>query len=331
MAAWNHIPGVDGLTAWDNAQIATRLPGRTDDERNKILTTTTPKRVPAMQDLMKREGRDVIFTRGSTLENAGNLGEGYLKFIFGMYAGTRMEQQELHGIMLDEVEGALWSDELINSARIDYMPVGLPLKVIAVDPSMAQEPTDECGIVVCGATAQRNLTQRHAYVLEDASVHGAPEVWAKEVVRMWEYWQCPVVAEVNQGGALVKSMIHSINPAVPVIEVHARQGKAIRAEPVTLKYDQRRVHHRGWFGELEAQMTSWVPGETKKSPDRVDALVYAITALLIKPPSLLGGGLMRAKSPAKNRLPGKIAGLPRGGGRRGAFNFSADTGLWLAA
>lgn len=306
MAAWNHVPGVDGLTSWDNVQIGTRLRERYKGERNKILATTTPKRVPAMQDLLKREGKDVIVTRGSTLENAGNLGEQYLNFIFGLYGGTRMEQQELYGIMLDDVEGALWNDELISDARVDYVPIGLPVKVIAVDPSVADEPTDECGIVVAGSTGGRSLTSRHAYVLEDNSVHGAPEVWAKEVVRTWERWQCPVIAEVNQGGALVRSMIHSIDPEVPVIDVRARVGKKLRAEPVSLKYDQRRVHHLNYLGELEAQMTSWVPGETRKSPDRVDALVYAITALLVAPPKELGGGRIRALSPSRHRLPGKF-------------------------
>ncbi len=311
MAAWNHVPGVDGLTAWGNVQVATRL-----GERPQILATTTPKRVPAMQELMRREGDDVVFTRGSTLENAGNLGAAYLKFIFGMYAGTRMEQQELHGILMDDVEGALWHEAMFTDTRVNGVPIGLPLKVIAVDPSVAEEPTDECGIIVAGADANRSINSRHAYVLEDASVHGAPEVWAKAVVRTWEKWQCPVVVEVNQGGSLVKSMIHSINKAIPIVEVRARVGKAVRAEPVVLKYDQGRVHHVGFLGELESQMTGWVPGETKKSPDRVDALVYAIIALLVKPPRELGGGGMRAKAPRGN-LPGKFPRLGGGGSRRG--------------
>lgn len=308
LAAWNFVPGIDGATAFDNVQLATRL-----GDHPRTLVTTTPKRVPAMQDLIKREGKDVVLTRGSTLDNAGNLGEKYLNFIFGMYSGTRMAQQELFGIMLDEVEGALWHDDIID--HISGVPIGLPLKIIAVDPSVAQEPTDECGIVVAGATGHRSLNKRHAYVLEDASMHGAPEEWAKAVVRTWEKWQCPVVVEVNQGGSLVASMIHSINAAIPIIEVRARVGKALRAEPVVLKYDQGRVHHIGFLGELEAQMTSWVPGETRKSPDRVDALVYAITALLVSPPKELGGGVIRAKSMAGKRLPGKF-NAPAGGRKR---------------
>lgn len=299
LAAWNHVPGVDGATAWDNAQIGTRL-----GDHPRLLVTTTPKRVPAMQDLLKREGRDVVVTKGSTLDNAGNLGKTYINFIFGMYKGTRMEQQELFGVMLDDVEGALWTDDLISRARVDAVPVGLPLKVIAVDPSVAEEPTDECGIIVAGANNVRSVNDRHAFILEDASVHGSPDVWANAVVAAWERWQCPVVVEVNQGGSLVRRMIHAINPNIKIIEVRAKQGKLLRAEPVVLKYDQGRVHHIGYLGTLESQQCSWVPGETRKSPDRIDAMVYAVTALIVAPPRELGGGAVRAKSPAGSRLPG---------------------------
>lgn len=299
LAAWNHVPGVDGATAWDNAQIMTRL-----GDNPQILVTTTPKRTPAMQELLDRESEKVVFTRGATTDNAGNLSEAYLNFIFGMYEGTRLAQQELFGIMLNDVEGALWNDDLINRSRIKALPLGLPLRVIAVDPSVAENPKDECGIIVAAATGSKHVQTRHAYVIEDASVHGNPDVWAKRVVEMWEKYQCPVIAEVNQGHALVKRMIHSVNPAVPIIEVKAHQGKAVRAEPVLLKYDQNRVHHLNWFPELESQLTSWVPGETKKSPDRLDALVYAIIALLVDPPRSLGGGPLRAKSAARRQIPG---------------------------
>lgn len=298
LASWNHVPGVDGATAWDNIQIATRL-----GTRPRILATTTPKRLPAMQELMKREGKDVIVTRGSTLDNAGNLGEAYLNFVFNLYAGTRMEQQELHGIMLDDVEGALWEQELIDRWRVPAVPIGLPHKVIAVDPSVAEQPKDECGIMVVGATGGKSLVGRHAYVLEDASVHGSPDVWARRVVAMWEKWQCPVVVEVNQGGGLVRRTIHGINPAVPIYDVRAFQGKALRAEPVVMKYEQGKVHHCGYLGLLESQLTSWVPFETKKSPDRLDALVYGVMALLVEPPKGLGGGPLRAKSPGGSTLP----------------------------
>jgi phage terminase large subunit-like protein len=309
LAAWNHIPGVDGATAWDNAQIMTRL-----GDNPQILVTTTPKRVPAMQELLAREGKSVVFTRGATTDNAGNLSEAYLNFIFGMYEGTRMAEQELFGVMLDDVEGALWNDAMISAGRVTAMPLGLPLKVIAVDPSVAENPKDECGIIVAFATGTRKIQNRHAYVVRDASVHGSPDVWAKRVVEMWEEYRAPVVVEVNQGGALVKRMIHSIDPSIPIIEVRATQGKAVRAEPVILKYDQNRVHHVAYLPELESQLCSWVPGESKKSPDRLDALVYAIIALLVDPPRSLGAGPLRAKSAGASRLPIKSRGFP--GNRR---------------
>jgi phage terminase large subunit-like protein len=126
-------------------------------------------------------------------------------------------------------------------------------------------------------------------------------VWANKVVEMARKWMCPVIAEVNQGGALVRNAINTIDPNVKVLEVHSKHGKALRAEPTVLAYEQNRVHHIGFLAELEDQMTSWIPGEGK-SPDRVDALVHALTALLIKPPQGFVGGRITAKSSAARRI-----------------------------
>lgn len=304
-AAWKHSIDDSGLSTWDNLTIATRL-----GDHPQIFVTTTPKRTKFMFDLLEREKDEtdsVIISRGSTMENAGNLSKAYLERIQSLYAGTRLAEQELLGLMLEEVEGALWDDNLINSGRVFVKPgeqrPDPPLKIIAVDPSTAENPKDECGIIVAGATNHRKLTDRHAYILEDASIMGSPAEWAKQVASVWMVYKCPVVVETNQGGALVKDQIHAINPDIPILEVWAYKGKALRAEPVTLKYDQRRVHHVDYLPELESQMVSWVPGETKKSPDRVDAMVYAITALLIRPPSKLGQKRMRARSVASRQMP----------------------------
>jgi phage terminase large subunit-like protein len=159
------------------------------------------------------------------------------------------------------------------------------------------------------STAERDLYKRQAWVVEDASVLGAPNVWAQRVVEMARKWGCPVVAEVNQGGALVRNAINAIDPNVKVLEVHSKYGKALRAEPVTLAYEQGRVHHVGYLSDLESQMYSWIPGEGK-SPDRVDALVHALTALLIKPPAGFTGGKITAKSMASR----KITPFRNGGG-----------------
>ncbi len=300
-AAWKHQEDDSGLNAWSNAVIATRL-----GDNPQVFATTTPKRTPFMFELIEREKTDpgVLISHSSTMDNAGNLSDIYIDNMLSLYEGTRLAEQELYGHMLSEIEGALWDDDLINAARLKAStPTNFPLRVIAVDPSVAEEPKDECGIIVAGATSQARLTDRHAYVLEDFSIQGSPSVWSKQVVKAYQKYRCPVVAEVNQGGALVKAAIHAIDASIPVIEVRAHQGKALRAEPVTLKYDQKRVHHIGYLPELEAQLVSWVPGETKKSPDRIDALVYAIIALIIKPPRLIGGGKIRARSLSDRRLP----------------------------
>ncbi len=303
IAAWRQTPDAAGMTAFDNLRVGTRL-GRSP----KLICTTTPKRVPLLYKLIEESrtdrpgGAKVVVTRGSTLDNAGNLSQAYLDTITGVYEGTQLARQELYGEMLDDVEGALWNEEMVESAREAFYPPATPLRVIGVDPSVAENPRDECGIVVCAATAEPDLYKRNAWVLEDATVHGSPDTWARKVVEMARKWGCPVVAEVNQGGALVKNAILSIDPTIKVLEVHSKYGKQLRAEPVVLAYEQSRVHHVGYLQDLESQMYSWIPESASKSPDRVDALVHALTALLIKPPPGFSGGKIRAKSFADRKL-----------------------------
>ena len=312
IAAWRQSPDAAGMTSWDNLRVGTRL-----GSSPQIICTTTPKRVPVLYNLIAESERTgkVVISRGSTLDNAGNLSSTYLEAITGVYAGTRLAAQELYGEMLSDVEGALWTIELIDQSRENAFPVGSPLRVVGVDPSVAENPRDECGIVVCASTGERDLYRRHAWVLEDASIHGSPEQWANRVVAMARKYSCPVVAEVNQGGALVTNAIRAIDPNVKVLEVHSKFGKALRAEPITLAYEQNRVHHINYLADLESQMCAWIPGEGK-SPDRVDALVHALTALLIKPPQGFVGGKITARSPAARRLPNFRGGS--GGSGRGA-------------
>jgi phage terminase large subunit-like protein len=300
VAAWRQTPDAAGMTAFDNLRVGTRL-----GQKPKLILTTTPKRVPLLYQLIaesEKKPGEVIVTKGSTMDNRGNLSDSYMTAIMGVYEGTRLAQQELYGEMLSDVEGALWVPELIDRGRVMELPMGTPLRVIGVDPSVAENPRDECGIVVCASTAERDLYKRNAWVLEDASVHGSPTVWAEKVVQMARKWGAPVVAEVNQGGALVRNAINTIDPTVKVLEVHSKYGKALRAEPITLAYEQSRVHHVDYLPDLESQMISWIPGEGK-SPDRVDALVHALTALMIKPPLGFLGGSLTAKSPAARRIP----------------------------
>ncbi len=313
-AAWRQIPDATGLNAFDNLRIATRL-----GAHPQIAITTTPKRVPLMRSLLAEEqtGR-VVVTRGRTLDNASNLSQIYLDAILGVYNGTRLARQELDGEMMDDVEGALWTEDLISSHRSMAALVGLPIKLVGVDPSVAEKPRDECGIVVIGCTAERELWKRQAWVLEDMTVKGSPDVWSRAVVSAASRWGAQVVAEVNQGGALVKNALAQHDSSINVIEVHSKVGKALRAEPVVLAYEQGRVHHLGFLAELESQMCAWVPGETKDSPDRVDALVHALTAAMIKPPPGLGGGRLTARPTAARR---RLTGLtnPRMTTRARAF------------
>jgi phage terminase large subunit-like protein len=286
------------MTAFDNLRVGTRL-----GDRPKIMVTTTPKRVALLYQLIEesKKNGNVVITRGSTMDNSGNLSSAYMEAIMGVYEGTRLAAQELYGEMLDDIDGALWTIEMIERNRHAAFPIGTPLRCIGVDPSVAENPRDECGIVVCASTSDRDLYKREAWILEDASIHGSPEVWANKVVEMARKWMCPVIAEVNQGGALVRNAINAIDPNVKVLEVHSKHGKALRAEPTVLAYEQGRVHHVGFLAELEDQMTSWIPGEGK-SPDRVDALVHALTALLIKPPQGFVGGRITAHSNAHRKI-----------------------------
>ena len=315
LATWNPTPDASGLTAWDNVRISTRL-----GEHPQIVAATTPKRTPIIKELLALAETDpgVILRRGKTSDNAGNLAQSYLDTIYGLYEGTSLAQQELEGIFLDSIEGAMWSEEVIEPMRVKEVPPNLAV-VVGVDPSVAENPKDECGIVVVGVTRTREYHNRRAYVLDDLSVHGSPEVWAKQVIHAARKWSAPVIAERNQGDGLITLALRNIDPTVRVHGVRASVGKSLRAEPIALAYEQGRVHHAGFFPDLESQMLTWVPGETKKSPDRVDALVHALTALMVAAPSGLHlGGRSRtnASQLTSARLPVSRKGNPGGGRRR---------------
>ncbi|QGF20241.1 terminase [Gordonia phage Sixama] len=283
--------------AWSQLQIATRL-----GEQPQIYIATTPRRVPMIVDAIRMaEDRpdDVLLVRGSTYANR-HLGTIYKDAVTGLYAGTSLGSQELEGELLSDVEGALLNQDLINDMRREDMSDSfwreLPKRIIGVDPTVSATPQDECGIVVFGATGERKLYRRRGYVLEDASLLGAPDVWAKRVVEMSHKYRAPVVAEDNQGGEMVRMVIQAEDPTVPVTLVKSKAGKLARAEPVAHAYQQGRVHHTDWFPELEDQLTTWAPDEGMKSPDRMDALVHAATALLVTPPKdWIGSVSVKAK------------------------------------
>lgn len=303
LAAWSTKPDGAGMTSWMNLRVATRL-----GDHPQIMASTTPKRVKVLYDLLEEadETGKVWVSHSKTSDNAGNMADSYMSGINGMFAGTSLAAQELDGVLLGEAEGALWTRDILDKHRVGRVPsVSSLMRFVAVDPSVAENPNDECGIVVVGSTVQRDLYKREMFVLEDASLQASPAVWAERVVRMAQKWRCPVVTEVNQGGALVRYQINQIDPAIPVYEVQSRYNKAVRAEPVTLAYEQGRVHHVGTFAELEDQMLGWMPGD-RKSPDRIDALVHGLTACAIRPPKGFSGGSIVAKSP--NRMQRGVGG-----------------------
>lgn len=318
VAAYKSNPGSGLANALDQARIATRLQYIDEDGRKhepQIFIATTPKRVPLILDLVKQAEEDpnkVLLVRGPTRANRA-LSDGYKETMEGMYAGTAIGKQELDGEILTDVDGALLSMPVIEGTRVDVSDKNfdinhwekLPYRVIGVDPSVSSEPNDECGIVAVGATGERKMYLRSAYVLEDASILGSPDVWAKEVVRMARKYKAVVVAEKNQGGELVRMVIKQQDPYVPVVLVHASVSKEQRAEPVGTAYERGSVRHVGEFAELEAQLTSWAPKMGLASPDRMDALVHAVTSVLIKPPKEIAGQISIIGNPSEHHLPVK--------------------------
>ena len=261
--------------AWNNLQFGMRI-----GAHPRTIVTTTPKPVPLVRKLMKRanDTDTVAITRGRTKDNERNLSPVFLQEVTNMYAGTRLGRQELDGELLEDVEGALWTIANLDQHRIlTGIPEGVTLKVvvIGVDPAAtSNQDSDETGIVACAAGSDRR-----GYVLADLSLIGAPLQWASKAVSAYHAHEANfIVVETNNGGEMVTQTIKTVDPKVPVRDVHASRGKQTRAEPISALYEQGWISHVGSFPQLEDQMTQWVPG--LKSPDRMDALVWACTALL---------------------------------------------------
>lgn len=278
---------------WDQLAFGLRL-GR----RPRVVVTTTPVPTPLVVDLVKQAetpGSTVRLTRGRTYDNRSNLAASFLKSIRDRYEGTRLGRQELDAEILTDVPGALWTRKMLDDGRVrldeDGSPLGLPAIrriVVAVDPAITSDETSdepgENGIVVAGLGENG-----HGYVLEDASLIGTPHVWASRAVSMLDLHEgdC-IVVEVNQGGEMVTRTLRSVRPRVRIHEVRASRGKHVRAEPVAALYEQQRIHHVGTFAALEDQMVNMTAQGYlgARSPDRLDALVWALTELfpaVIKP------------------------------------------------
>lgn len=244
-------------------------------EHPRIVVTTTPRPTPLIRELVSRTDGSVHLTRGSTWENSDNLSSAALAELRRRYEGTRIGRQELEGELLEDVEGALWQRADIDTPRItrDQIP-DLVRVVVAVDPAVTSgEDSDETGIIVVGEAGG------HGYVLADYSMRGTPLACMRQAVKAYHAHDADaVVGEVNNGGDYIGSLLRTVDPQIPYRTVRASRGKAVRAEPVASLYEQHRVHHVGTLPELEDQMCTWVP-DIGDSPDRVDALVWAVSEL----------------------------------------------------
>ena len=253
--------------AWDQYQFGARL-----GQHPQTIITTTPRPTKLIKDLVEREGVRVV--RGSTFDNAKNLAPSALAELKLRYENTRLGRQELYGEILDTVEGALWTREVIERARVTDIPPLIRI-VVAIDPAVTNNAnSDETGIVAAGITSDN-----HYYVLSDKSLRASPDAWARQAVNLYhDLGADKIIAETNNGGDMVTLLIKQVDHSAPVKKVTATRGKQLRAEPISSLYEQGRVHHHGYFAELETQMCEWTP-ISNESPDRLDALVWAITEL----------------------------------------------------
>jgi phage terminase large subunit-like protein len=268
---------LDELAAWSRPEAYDMLMfGLRLGDDPRCCVTTTPKPAPLVRRLLKAP--DTAITGGSTLENRAHLAPQFVEQILARYHGTRMGRQEIEAELLEDVEGALFSLDRIEALRLADLPPGVTLArvVVAIDPAVTStEGSDETGIVVAAKGSDGR-----GYVLADRSLRGSPDAWARAAVdAAHEFKADRVVAEANNGGDMVELTLRTVDRSLPYRKVWASRGKQTRAEPVAALYEQGRCHHLGAFPELEAQMTGWVPGQS--SPDRLDALVWAFSELLV--------------------------------------------------
>lgn len=270
-----HMPLIEEV--WSNLVLGLRL-----GKRPRVLVTTTPLPIPWVKRTIALPTTRVV--RVSTYANLANLAPTYREQVISQYEGTRLGRQELHGEVIDDVEGALWNGDLIEGTIIegDFLrvmpenPRDWPWEsiVVSIDPAgTSTKRSDETGIIVVG------LLDNVFYVLEDLSGRHSPDVWAKIALKAYRNWKADrIVAEKNYGGDMVAHTLRNQDQNAPLTLVNSRRGKELRAEPVVALYEQRRVRHMRGLNDLETQQVEWVPSRGS-SPDRVDALVHGITHL----------------------------------------------------
>jgi predicted phage terminase large subunit-like protein len=262
LAAWQYDD------TWNQLQFGLRL-----GDHTQTVITTTPRPTKLIKDLVKRES--TVITRGSTFDNAENLSQSALLEMQERYSGTRLGQQELYGEILDDNPGALWSRGLLESARVKEQP-HLTRIVVGIDPAVTSgDESDSTGIVVAGMSPDG-----HYYILADYTLKASPQVWAEKAVYAFELHKADrIIAETNNGGDLVVHLLQQVKNTIPVKKVTASRGKAVRAEPIAALSEQGKLHMVGYFPELEDELCEYEPGVSAKSPDRMDAMVWAVTEL----------------------------------------------------
>ncbi len=266
IAKWRYV------ASWDNLMLGLRL-----GEDPRCVATTTPRPRAWLARLIEDPG--TIVTKGATSENAANLAPAFLDQIMRTYGGSRLARQEIDGEMLTDTPGALWRRADIDRARLG--PAELPALrriVIAIDPAVSTGAgSDETGIIVAGID-----DAGIGYVPEDLSGRHSPDAWARRAIDAYRrHLADALVAEVNQGGDLVIQTLRTVDPTVPVRAVRASRGKRSRAEPVAALYEQGRVRHAGGFPDLEDQLCAYTGAAADASPDRLDALVWALSDLML--------------------------------------------------
>jgi phage terminase large subunit-like protein len=268
ICAWNK-----DRETWDMLQFCLRL-----GKHPQVFITTTPKPTKLLREILKNPTTTTI--TGSTYDNAANLAKTYLEAVKTQYEGTRLGRQELHAEVLDEASGSLWTREILSTCEVDKEDIpDLVRVIVSVDPAVtSKEDSDETGIIVAGIDREGI-----SYILEDHSGTYTPEGWASKAVELYEVLEADcIVAEVNQGGDMVRHTIHTVDPDVPVRMVRASRGKALRAEPVASLYERGKVKHVKGLDKLEDQMVQWEPLGRHSSPDRLDAAVQAVVNLALK-------------------------------------------------
>jgi phage terminase large subunit-like protein len=272
LAAWPYADEV-----WDMLQMTLRL-----GDLPQVVVSTTPRPIPIIRRLIKESS--TVFTKGSTFDNAANLSEAFIATVREHYDGTRLGRQELHAEILDDIEGALWSHRLIDRYRVRDKPDAFTRMVVAVDPAgSAKKTADETGIITAGIApcSCKGSTEAHGFVLEDLSDRYSPADMGRIAIAAYHRHKADrIVAEDNFGGKIIEDLLHLIERAVPYRAVHASRGKIIRAEPIAALYERGMVHHVGMHAKLEDELCTYTPLEPK-SPGRMDALVWALTDLML--------------------------------------------------